>query len=142
MISIVSSAYYSFLVLGKQGAQLSGGQKQRIALARALIRKPQILLLDDTTSALDAESEQIVQRALDDAKVGRTTIIVSHRLSTIVASDVVAYIGSGKVMEMGTHDKLMTKEGLYASLIHTQVSWLGYVEQWRKALKLVWLCHC
>ncbi len=113
---------YSFLVLGKQGAQLSGGQKQRIALARALIRKPQILLLDDTTSALDAESEQIVQRALDDAKVGRTTIIVSHRLSTIVASDVVAYIGSGKVMEMGTHDKLMTKEGLYASLIHTQVS--------------------
>jgi len=78
-------------------------------------------LLDDTTSALDAESELIVQHALDGAQVGRTTIVVSHRLSTIVAADVVAYLGNGHVREFGTHQHLMSLKGCYASLIHSQV---------------------
>ena len=103
---------------------MSGGQKQRIAIARALIRNPRLLILDDATSALDSGSEAIVQEALDRASSGsgRTTIIVSHRLSTIRNADQMAYLEHGRVVEQGTHDELMERNGVYHHLVMSQVT--------------------
>ncbi|OMJ16591.1 Multidrug resistance protein 1 [Smittium culicis] len=107
-------------VVGERGAQLSGGQKQRIAIARSLIRNPQILLLDEATSALDTESERLVQDALDRGSVNRTTVTVAHRLSTIKDSDVIYVCGRGQVIEFGTHDDLVARNGAYAALVNAQ----------------------
>ena len=107
--------------VGDRGIQLSGGQRQRIAIARAVLKDPAILILDEATSSLDSESERIVQEALDKLMVGRTSFVIAHRLSTIRNADKIIVIEKGMVAETGTHDELMAKEdGLYRSLSRLQ----------------------
>lgn len=102
---------------GNQGLSLSGGQRQRIAIARALIRHPRLLLLDEATSALDTESEKVVKEALDRAAAGRTTIAVAHRLSTIRDADFIVVFERGRVAQMGTHEELIAKGGVYYEMV-------------------------
>ncbi|XP_010318180.1 putative ABC transporter B family member 8 [Solanum lycopersicum] len=106
--------------IGERGALLSGGQKQRIAIARAIIKNPVILLLDEATSALDSESETLVQNALDQAIVGRTTLVVAHKLSTVRNADLIAVVSNGCISELGAHYELMEKDGQYARLAKFQ----------------------
>ncbi|KAH1074899.1 hypothetical protein J1N35_027227 [Gossypium stocksii] len=107
--------------VGERGIQLSGGQKQRIAISRAIVKNPSILLLDEATSALDAESEKSVQEALDRVMVGRTTVVVAHRLSAIRNADVIAVVQSGKIVETGSHDELISNpNSAYSSLVQLQ----------------------
>lgn len=107
---------------GERGVQLSGGQKQRIAIARAIIRNPTILVLDEATSALDVQSEQVVQEALDRIMVGRTTIVIAHRLNTIKKLDSIAVVADGKVVERGTYAQLKHKRGVFFNLASLQNS--------------------
>ena len=106
--------------LGERGKSLSGGQRQRMAIARALVRDAPILLLDEATSALDAENERLVQAALDQAMLGRTTIVIAHRLATVLRADRIVVMEDGRVVQEGTHQSLMAQGGLYARLAELQ----------------------
>ena len=106
--------------LGEKGVRLSGGQRQRISLARALLRDPSVLLLDEATSALDAESERLVQAALETLKAGRTTLVIAHRLATVVNADRIAVIDNGRIVATGTHQQLLDSSPLYAHLAALQ----------------------
>ena len=106
--------------LGEKGVQLSGGQRQRLAIARAILRDPAVLLLDEATSALDAESERFVQRALDSIMVGRTTLIIAHRLATVLSADRIIVMEKGRVIASGGHDQLLKSCPLYTRLANLQ----------------------
>lgn len=108
-------------LVGERGTQLSGGQRQRIAIARAVLKNPRVLILDEATSSLDSESERLVQDALEKLMIGRTSIVIAHRLSTIRKADNIVVIKLGEIVEQGTHDELMqVQEGVYKNLSELQ----------------------
>ena len=117
-ISALPEGYHT--LVGEGGASLSGGERQRISIARAILKNPRILILDEATSALDTESERVVQDALDRLMIGRTSFVIAHRLSTIKNADKILVLEHGALVEAGTHDELIAKNGLYAHLYQIQ----------------------
>ncbi len=107
--------------IGERGVKLSGGQKQRIAIARAFLRDPKLLMLDEATASLDSQSEEKVQRALDHLMEGRTTLVIAHRLSTIVDADQIYFIEKGTITGQGTHAQLINTHPLYAAYVNEQM---------------------
>ncbi len=107
-------------VVGERGFRLSGGEKQRISIARAILKDPRILILDEATSSLDSTSEALIQQALEPLMRGRTSVVIAHRLSTILAADLILVFSQGKIVERGTHAQLVEQGGLYAELYRLQ----------------------
>ncbi|WP_290874139.1 ABC transporter ATP-binding protein, partial [Aquabacterium sp.] len=117
-IRALPEGYNTFL--GERGVRLSGGQRQRISIARAILKNAPLLLLDEATSALDTESERAVQAALEEAMKDRTTLVIAHRLSTVVNADRIVVIDAGRIVDVGTHAELLARNGLYAKLAAMQ----------------------
>jgi ATP-binding cassette subfamily B protein len=106
--------------VGERGLKLSGGEKQRVAIARTILKGPPILILDEATSALDSKTEQDIQSALDAVSADRTTLVIAHRLSTVINADEIIVIRDGLIAERGTHHRLLAKQGLYAQMWNRQ----------------------
>jgi ATP-binding cassette, subfamily B, bacterial len=107
-------------VVGERGYRLSGGEKQRLSIARVLLKDPAIVVLDEATAHLDSESERLVQAALAETLAGRTSLVIAHRLSTVVDADEIIVLDGGRIVERGTHAELFTAGGLYSELARTQ----------------------
>jgi len=121
---IMQSPKGYYTQVGERGVQLSGGQRQRIAIARALLRNPRIIIFDEATSQMDAESERLIQEALEEVAQGRTAFIIAHRLSTVRRADKIVVIEDGRIVEVGKHDELLGREGVYRKLYTLQMSGL------------------
>jgi subfamily B ATP-binding cassette protein MsbA len=107
-------------LIGDRGGKLSGGERQRLTIARAVLKNPPILILDEATSSLDSESEKLVQDALAKLMVGRTTVVIAHRLSTIQSADEIIVMQGGEIAERGTHVSLLSQSGIYRKLVELQ----------------------
>jgi ATP-binding cassette subfamily B protein len=120
--------------VGERGVKLSGGQRQRVAIARTLLQEPAIMIFDEATSAVDTETEMLIQRSIDDIAADRTTFVIAHRLSTVRDADTILVLEDGEIVERGTHDDLLAADGLYANLWRVQAGEIGrlpddFVEQ-------------